>query len=226
VWAVVDTRRHRRLSLVSLVLIAGTSAWWQEWYGDWGSYLLYNPRFRLIPWHTSLWTSPNKPWAVIPAYGWYYAIVFPAMIVVIDQVRRRRPTWNRHLTTILVALAIFYAWDLFIEGTASRLGWWSYTHSMGSSLHSSKGSFPLLFPILLFCVFGVVLTWIIDQRDDLGRFRFEVAGGVLRIREGWRREAGRAGAWIVMLNLTYAVCLIAPLVIWREGWGAASQLVP
>ena len=226
VWAIVDTRRNRRLSLVSLALIGGTTMWWQEWYGDWGSYLLYNPHFRLLPWHSSLWTTPNKPWFVIAAYGWYYAAIFPLMLVAISRVRRARPNWNRHLTGIGVSLVLFYAWDLLVEGSAAAFGWWSYSPVFGAALKSSKGTFPLLFPILAFCLFGVTVTWIIDQRDDLGRFRFETAAGVLRIREGWRREVGRAGAWIAMLNLAYAILLMAPIVLWRDVWGPASQLVP
>jgi hypothetical protein len=226
VWAIVDTRRHRRLSLVSLALIAGTTAWWQEWYGDWGSYLLYNPHFRLLPWHSSLWTTPNKPWFVIPAYGWYYATIFPLMLLAISRVRQARPNWNRHLTTVLVALGLFYAWDLVVEGSAATFGWWSYSHALGAALNSSKGTFPLLFPILLFCLFGVVVTWIMDQRDDRGRFRLETVTGVVRIREGWRREVGRAGAWVAMLNIAYIACLIAPLVLWRDVWGPASSVVP
>src|SRR5437588_1052308 len=226
VWAVVDTRRSRRLSLVSLALIAGTTMWWQEWYGDWGSYLLYNPHFRLLPWRSSLWTTPNKPWFVIAAYGGYYAVIFPLMLALIARVRSARPTWNRHVVAIGVSLVLFYAWDLLVEGGASVLGWWSYTDVAGAAIHSSKGTFPLLFPILLFCFFGVVATWILDQRDDLGRFRFEVVAGVGRVREGWRRELGRAGAWVVLFNGLYVVCLIAPLVAWREVWGAASALVP
>jgi hypothetical protein len=225
-WAIVDTRRNRRLSLVSLALIAGTTMWWQEWYGDWGSYLLYNPHFRLLPWHSSLWTTPNKPWFVIPAYGWYYATIFPLMLLAISRVRQARPNWNRHLTTVLVALGLFYAWDLVVEGSAATFGWWSYSHALGAALNSSKGTFPLLFPILLFCLFGVVVTWIMDQRDDRGRFRLETVTGVVRIREGWRREVGRAGAWVAMLNIAYIACLIAPLVLWRDVWGPASSVVP
>jgi len=230
-WVILNTRRSRRLSLVSLALIAGTSMWWQEWYGDWGSYLLYNPHFALLPWHHTPWTTPNKPWFVIPAYGWYYAIIFPLMLAIIGRVRRARPAWNRlrwkqALTAVVVSLILFYAWDLTVEGAASALGWWSYTHPIGPTLNSTKGTFPLAFPILLFCLFGVVVTWIIDQRDDLGRFRFEVAAGTYRLAAGWKREVARAGLWIVMMNLAYIVCLIGPLIIWRHIGGPSSVLVP
>jgi hypothetical protein len=225
-WAILDTRRNRRLSLLTLALVAGTSMWWQEWFGDWGSYLIYNPKFHLIPWHTSLWTTPNKPWSVIPAYGWYYAIIFPFILFVVSRIRQARPTWNRHLTTITVALVLFYAWDLAVEGVASQMGWWSYTHTFGPALNSSKGSFPLLFPILVFCLFGVVATWIMDQRDDRGRFVFEAMVGVPRVAEGWRRETARAATWVVTLNGLYVVLLIAPVVFWRQVWGPVSHIVP
>ena len=68
--------KRRELTLPTLVFIGGTTMWWQEWYGDWGAYVLYNPHLALIPGYDWPLTSPNKPWAVIPAYGWFYALVY------------------------------------------------------------------------------------------------------------------------------------------------------
>jgi hypothetical protein len=40
IWMVIDTRRRGELGLVGLLAIAGFSIFWQEFYADWGAYLL------------------------------------------------------------------------------------------------------------------------------------------------------------------------------------------
>ena len=223
---VTQTVRTRRLSFWGCLFIGGTSMFWLEWYGDWATYLLYNPRFHLLGWHRSLWTTPNKPTAVIAAYGWYYCFIFPAILGIVALLRRRRPEWGRPMTLLLVTIPLFYAWDLLVEGMASVLGWWSYTSDLGPAINSSKGSFPLLYPILFFTFFGVVATWVMDQRDDRGGFRLETVAGVARLGAGWRREVGRAATWSVALNVLYLVTLIGPIVALRAWFGSSSHLVP
>jgi hypothetical protein len=145
--------------------------WWQEWFGDWAAYIVYNPHFTLIPWHATTWTTPNKPWAVIPAYGWYYTLSLLLLVALVDRVRRSRPHASALLTAVAVGLPLFYLIDLLVEGGASVLGMWSYDHYVGPAITSSKGNFPLLHPIVFFAVWCTVMGVLVvrpgpDVQDD------------------------------------------------------------
>lgn len=222
---VVRSIRRRELTVPTLLLISATSMSWQEFFGDWGAYLLYSDKFALMPWGSTMWTSPNKPWAVIPAYGWYYTAVFPAMLAMIAALRRRTG-WGRLSSLLAVTFPIFYLWDLFIEGVAAGLGWWSYTTVYGPAILTDRGNFPVVYPLLLFVFYGIVATWVLDSRDDRGQFRHELIMRVNKLRPGWRRELGRALSWVVMMNVVYWVALEFPLVLIRELFLTGSTSVP
>ena len=224
-YCVTRSWRDRRLTVTMLLFISATSMFWQEFYGDWGAFLLYNPDFHLMGWKSSTWTTPNKPWAVLPAYGWYYTIVYPLMLRWIHTLRER-VAWGRLTTLIAVAFPVFYLWDLFVEGFAAGLGWWSYTTVYGAAILTDRGNFPLLYPLLLFVFYGVVTTWVLDQRDDSGRHRHETLLRVHRVRAGWRREVARVASWVAMMNAVYLVTLILPLVAVRELFLVDSRIVP
>ena len=218
--------RKREFPVAGLIFLAATTMFWQEWFGDWAGYLLYNPRFKLMPWHRSVWTTPNKPWAVVSAYGWYFAAIFPALLAIISVVRRARPQWGRLPTLLAVSVPVFWAFDIMIEGVASRLSWWTYTKPTGPAIHSARGNYPFLYPTLVFVFFGVVMTWVLDQRDQTGRHRFEVLLGVTKLKEGWKRETARVGAWVATMNVLYWALLIFPIVLVRQIGGGASSVVP
>lgn len=80
VMYVRQCRRAHALTVPALVFIGATSMFWLEWYGDWAAYLLYNPHLHLIHgWNAPL-TSGNKPWAVLPAYGWFFGLIYFPLI--------------------------------------------------------------------------------------------------------------------------------------------------
>ena len=226
VYFAVETYRRRRLSFGAVLLVAFTAIWWQEWYGDWGSYILYNPKFALIPWGTTKWTTPNKPWAVIAAYGWFYPTIYLLAIAVVRRVRAAWPEIPKWVAILLVTAPLLYAWDLFVEGAASRLGWWSYTDFVGPALTGAKGNFPLLYPILLNPLFAFVTTTVLLWRDDKDRPQVEVRSGVTRARSGWRQDVARVAVWAVTANVLYFVTLVGPIVVIRELFGHANELVP
>jgi hypothetical protein len=68
--------------------------------------------------------------------------------------------------------------------------------------------------------------WLIDDRDDRGRPWFERLTRSGEEGPGWRREARRVAAWVLVMNATYLVTLIGPLVLVRELFGDPSSLVP
>lgn len=42
--------RAGELTFALMVTVGSATMWWQEWYADWGAYLLYSPKFHLMPW--------------------------------------------------------------------------------------------------------------------------------------------------------------------------------
>ena len=225
VYFVRESVRARTLTFGLLLVVSMTTMSWQEFYGDWAAYLLYSPKFELIDWGSTTWTTPNKPWAVVPAYGWYFAAVFPAMLWLIGRVRDRWPSLGPVTALLIVTVPIFYVWDLVVEGGASAMGWWTYVDHVGPAVTSDRGVFPLVFPLALFVTYGVVATWVLSPADDR-KVRFEAWFRLERIGSGWRREVTRVGAWIVAMNAVYWIVLIFPLVLIREWFGDPSVLVP
>jgi hypothetical protein len=225
--AVRSVMRTRRLAFWVLMLLAGTSMFWQEFYSDWAAYVVWNPRFHRMPWHGTLFTTPNKPWLVIPLYGYYLTLAFTAIPALVAFVRRARPRWHRTAVFLGVTIPVFYGMDFLFEGgIGTRLGWWTYLHHIGPAITSSKGVYPYFSWIFLVLLFDVVACWVIDQRDDCGRFRLEVLSRALNVREGWRRETARAFTWIFVMNALFLVLLTGPLVVIRALWGSGSPLVP
>jgi hypothetical protein len=220
------TASSRQLSTAALFFIGATTMWWQEWYADWGGYLLFSSHFELMPWGDTPWTTPNKPWAVIPAYGWFFGLGLPALLAAVESVRRRRPHWNVWAAVAVVVVPIFYAIDLGIEGFATVMGWWTYANPLGPVLHTSRGSFPLLYPVMLFVLWALVTIRLFLARDDRGRWSHERLLGVDRVSEGWKRELARAGAWSATLNVLFWFLLVLPLILVRQAFGESSSLVP
>jgi hypothetical protein len=220
------TARRRFLSPGALLFIAGTTMWWQEWYADWGSYLLFNGHFPLIPWGSSTWTSPNKPWAVIPAYGWFFGLALPGLLALVAALRRRVPEWSTWGLVAAVVVPVFYLIDLGLESTASRLGWWSYTRTVGPTLSTPRGSFPLFYPAGVFVVWAVVTVRLLVERDDTGHWRHERLLRIPRIPPGWKREIARASVWALTLNALFWFVLVLPTILLRHAFGHPSALVP
>ena len=73
----------RRLSLGLLILIAAMSASWQEFFGDWGTYLYWNPEFPQLPWGEMAFTTPDKPLFIPYSWGWYFALIYTFLAVVL-----------------------------------------------------------------------------------------------------------------------------------------------
>ena len=244
---------QRRLTRNMLVFIASTTMWWQEWFGDWAAYIIYNPHFRLMPWGSTLWTSPNKPWAVIPAYGWYYTLSFLALFWLCDRLRKSRRGMRGWVAAVLVGVPLWYAVDLLIEGGASYLGWWSYDFFVGPALQSEDGNFPLIYPIVFFAAWCTLMGALVYLKDENGLVPLDRLLRLDRIRPGTTpvsehsldADGGlalkvaptrsvsmaqwqwlRAAAWIVAFNASYWVVFIFPIIIIRELVGPASTLIP
>lgn len=226
---VVETVRRRRVPFAGLVFLAATTMWWLEWYADWGAYLLYNDKFKLIGWGASTWTTPNKPWAVIAGYGWFIGLSLPPLVALCNHVAHRRGVTRESVgfgTVLLVVLPIYWLVDVLVETGATALSWWRYTDPASPTFSTSHGSFPLAYPVLVFALWAVVAVWMLAQRDDRGFLLHERLLRVDRVRSGVAMETARLGSMIVALNLSYIVVLVLPVCLIRELFGDSSSAVP
>jgi hypothetical protein len=208
--------KRRALTLPTLVFIGGTTMWWQEWYGDWGAYVLYNPHLALIPGYHWPLTSPNKPWGVIPAYGWFYALVYFPVLWACKEIHARFfPTAKLWVVVVAVSWPFFYVWDTLIEGGASILG---------PAMESTRGNFPLLYPVLTFSGMMTITLLVIGARTPQGTPLVESWTGVDRLT-GTKRNVGRILTWVVTMNLCYLI-FIVPTVLIRLAFLPPDSLVP
>ena len=223
----IETRRRGSLSIPALCAIAGLSIFWQEFYADWGSYLLWSPKFHMMPWGSTLWTTPDKPWFVVASYPLFMCFAFTTMLTLNRFVVGKFPSANLFLVCLFTAAPALFLINFALEAAAVALaGQWSYVDTLGPALITDKGRQPILYPGIPFGIWGAVLCYLIMHRDDTGHPRFERLTSSLKFAQGWKRESMRIVAWMVTWNLTYWLLLSAPLIALREFFGQPNALVP
>ena len=222
---IVLTIRNKRLPLVGLCLIAATSSFWQEFFGDWGAYVAWNPAFARLPlWGEMAFTTPVKPFFIPFSWGWWFAVSLPPLVSLVGWLARRTkvaPGW----LALLTAFPLFLAYQLFVEGSSVANGWWTYDVVIGPAIHSAKGNLPLIFPVLL----GLWTAYFVAQlavRDEDGFWWHERRLGVPGVAPGARRELARAGAMILLFQLSFFVFNIGSAMLGRALFGGPSLLVP
>jgi hypothetical protein len=212
IYFTIVARREARLPIAALIFIGATSMFWQEFYADWGGKLIYSPGFPLMPWE-SAHTTPNKPWFMPAAYGWYFLVIYTFLIWLVGKLRGSRP--GLIVPVLIAAVPFFYLWDFAVEGFAAYMGWWTYVDPLPPVMRTAHGMLPLLHPIGIFTLYGTVMTWLLVRRDDRGDPSFEALGGVSKIPAGRAREFRRAITWIIVMNGVYLVLLTAPCMLIR-----------
>jgi len=216
----------RRLSLVALTLFGATSSFWQEFFGDWGAYVAWNPHFSRLPlWGEMPFTTPVKPLFVPFSWGWWFAITIPTLVMVVRGLHRMLPRVSTTLLAFVVAFPLFVAYQLFTEGSSVANGWWTYDLVIGPTLRSDKGQLPVIFPVLL-GAWAAGLVALLARRDANGFCWHERTLGVDRTPAGFRREAARAGAFILLFQVTTFAVNILPAIVGRLLFGGPSMLVP
>jgi len=222
IWTVKD----KRLPLFGLVLIAATSSFWQEFFGDWGAYVAWNPAFDRLPfWGEMPFTTPVKPLFIPFSWGWWFAISIPLLVLVVRWLRRKFPAAPMALLAMLAAFPLFFMYQINVEGSSVANGWWTYDMVLGPALESEKGRLPLIFPLLI----GLWAAWfvaLLTPRDEQGFMPHEVRAKVPAQRPGWRRELTRVRSMIVLFQITFFLLNIAPPIIGRLFFGGPSLLVP
>lgn len=226
ILAVVFTIKDKQLPLFGLVLIAGTSAFWQEFFGDWGAYLAWNPAFARLPlWGDMAYTTPVKPLFIPFSWGWWFAVSIPLLVALVRWLHGRFPSVSVFALAMLTAFPLFLVYQVQVEGSSVESGWWTYEAIIGPALESPKGRLPLIFPLLI----GLWAGWfvaLIAQRDEDGFMPHERRLGVASRPAGWRRELQRVWAMIVLFQLTFLLINTAPAVLGRMLFGGPSLLVP
>jgi len=252
IWLLIKSVRAGRATNLLLFFVASASCFWLETFGDWGAYLVYSPKFR----HYTLpirQTTPIDPWFMPAAYALFFMLYSvgvrraatrlskehtresrvaregagPGAMLSAQarEVSASRVRLSLAQAILLLGVPLLIAWDLLVEGVASALGWWNYTTlPVGPHLPLGRGSMPLLWPLFLVAWPNVVTIW--ASRGEGQLTWFERRMGVAHVRQGWRRELARLGAWILVFNITYMVLVDGPPIVYRLLFGHASVYVP
>lgn len=178
-----DCRQHHGLTRNALIFIAATSMSWMEWFGDWGSYVIYNPYFWQIPWeglYPEAVSTPYKPLFVVFSYGWYYTLNIIAVFWLSDQLRARRPDLKPWQAVLVVGVPVTYLINLAFEGSASVLAMWSYATYVGPGIESSAGNYPLLYPVVIVVVWVILVALVTYTTDPRGLAPIDRLMGVRR----------------------------------------------
>ena len=224
ITAVVQSVRAGRLSRLFFMVIATGSAFWQETYGDWGTYLLYSPRFATYEWGDTIWTAPVRCCWFLPGYVFFYTTFFHGLQATSTWIRRQWPHRNAYFATAGFAFPLFYIFDMTLEGCAHGFGWWQYQYAFGPSIAVGNGHFPLLWPILEQVPFMVTAVLALTWRNKSGEDVFEAAA-----RRVTRKAPGQIAilmSWVIIINASFLAETILPLMALRWLAGPASLVVP
>jgi hypothetical protein len=226
VIATIVTLQKRRIPLFGLMLIAGSSGFWQEFSGDWGAYLAWNPQFARIPfWGDMAYTTPVKPSFMPFSWGWWFAVSIPLLTSLVILLHRRFPKLSVYFLAMVTAFPLFLAYQIYVEGSSVANGWWTYDAVIGPAIETDQGRLPLIFPLLIGIWAGGFIGFLAD-RDDEGFMPHERLVGANTERSGFRREWKRLWSMVVLFQVTFFAVNIGPAMLGRIAFGGPSALVP
>lgn len=189
--------------------------------------LYYNPDFALLPWGSTLFTTPNKPWYVVTAYGWFYSAAFPRILKLSAAMRRRWPNMSNAVVLTITALIPFYFWNLLsADLLAFYTNWYQYLYTIGPAIQTSKGAMPYVYPAFPFVTFAPFTVWSIENRDSAGRTWFERWCGAEPHPKHFSGQIKQLFAWCVGLNIMYLCSLTVPLITVRLLFLPHSTVIP
>jgi hypothetical protein len=110
----------------------------------------------------------------------------------------------------------FILWNFVTaDGVSYVTNWFQYLESIGPTIHTDKGGLQLIYQGVPLSIFAVAVVASLDRRDADGRTWFERVLGVRPVITTIGQRAYQIVAWIVGMNVLYAVFLTLPLVIAR-----------
>lgn len=254
-WALGDSIRCRRLTWSFLFLTNSMIVYWMETVGDWGQHLIYSPRFashHLLDWLPL--KTPYDPVFMPFSYAAYWTIHAFLLLACAQQLVRRY-NWSMLKAVIVLAIPLNVTWDLFVEGMATALGWWTYDPGIGPVLEWPNGArITLLWTVGLMCTWpNVIAYWggkppvpglnHIERMCRLERFttakqptkpapkasareRYDAALNYSVTIARWKFESLRMAAWVVVFNVSFFMMLVLPLVLMRIITDHQSPWIP
>jgi hypothetical protein len=153
---------------------------------------------------------------VLAGYGWFYAGGFAAVLTLFQWFRRRYSSVNYVAALAITVCVPFILWNsVTADGVSYVTNWFQYLESIGPTIHTDKGGLQLIYQGVPLSIFAVAVVASLDRRDTEGRTWFERALGVRPVITTVGQWAYQIVAWIVAMNVLYAVFLTLPLVIAR-----------
>ncbi len=220
------TAKNRRIPLFGLMLVAGSSGFWQEFFADWGAYVAWNPQFERLPfWGEMAFTTPVKPMFMPFSWGWWFAVSIPLLTSLVLLLKRKFPARSVYALSFLTAFPLFLAYQIYVEGSSVANGWWTYDSVIGPALESEQGRLPLIFPLLIGLWAGWFVGLLADRNAD-GFMAHEVRLGAAAKPAGWRREWARLWGMALLFQVTFLAINLVPAMLGRILFGGPSALVP
>lgn len=222
VWALWK----RALNVGLLVFIAAFFTAWQEFYADWGAYLYWNPGFEQLPWGQSAFTTPVKPLFIPFSWAWYFSLILPLVLLLINFLHRKLPRVPTFVLSLLIVGPVFYGYNIMTEKTAGDMAWWGYLEAFGPVAQAQYSQYPLVWPAMGLAFWAVVLIWLLTLRDQRGFWRHEVLLGVDKLQSSVGRGVARIGAFVLMFNASCLLVVTLPCMAARLLFGVDSALIP
>jgi hypothetical protein len=221
--------RHRRIELsnTALIFIGSWSMFWQEYYNNWGGYLLYSPDLTLLPWGSTWWTSPNKPVFLIVSYPVFFTIIYSLFVYINRGVKRLAPTTPLLVIALAIDGPLFWLWNYFVDGASVENGIWNYMVTWGPTVTTANGgNEPLVWPMIPFAIFGAVVAYYLSKLDANGHPTYLQLGRPERFAPGRRRETVRALTAIIWWNAMFWFAFTAPLNLVRDLFLPTTPYIP
>jgi hypothetical protein len=176
----LDSLRARRLTWAFLFVICSALTWWMETMGDWGQELVYSPA--LSHYHVSWlpWSTPNDPYFMPFTYAVYWTV--HAWVVL--TLAGRLAEW-KHMSllkaVVILSVPVGVVWDLSVETLSAYFGWWTYNPGFGPEIIFAHGRQPLLWPLILLCIWPNFVAYMSGKPNGHGLNTLEKAFGLGRL---------------------------------------------
>jgi hypothetical protein len=216
----------KRLSIGLLILVGALFTSWQEFFGDWGAYLYWNPDFPLLPWGEMAFTTPAKPVFIPFSWGWYLTLIYTLLVTLLSWLQGKLPNWPKLLVVFVVAGPLFYGYNIYSEGLAADMAWWGYAETFGPVAQGTYAKYPLVWPAVSLVAWSVTILWLLTLKDEQGFWWHEGKLGIDKLAGGIQQAAARFGGFILLFNLSCLLIVTIPCIAVRVLWGVDSPIVP
>ena len=176
----LDSLRARRLTWAFLFVICSALTWWMETLGDWGQELVYSPA--LSHYHVAWlpWSTPNDPYFMPFTYAVYWTVHAWVVLTVAGKLAHWKH-WSLLKAVVILSVPVGVVWDLSVETTSAYFGWWTYNPGFGPEIIFAHGRQPLLWPLILLCIWPNFVAYMSGKPNGRGLNTLERAFGLGRM---------------------------------------------